>query len=472
MKKYLFLLLILGSLTAMGQEERPRYVQPQRFGEERPMFIQYLDLVGVKTLDIHMTGNYTTLCIYQDTVDYVGVRLNSWDDTNRIPDNIFTLNPTAGLHILSVYGFGTAGELEVHTSIKNLSILNEWYNLIVVSSSTDTLRFNSIGATAQGNSTIQFLSPMVVENGVWLMAEDQGYIKYYNYECVDYSEMTRDQGSIVGRYRNGEEVSKPLAYNTVGQRLLPGRMGWYNLSDRIHLNLYAALNGCRTEEKSYHPAAAIKNSIGSFQGELTYDIVARKQFTFGVGIGYSRDKYRFKDHYVHFVGNVTEYDENGFWSSTWPYNNPIGDNPPSCGNPNNWYEMPSNPGIDSLQYWSSSMKVSYFTIPIHFEYYVNKDHSQGLHVGFDLVPGFALGDAVLNQHFGRSVGKGVDEYTNVKYESLFNMNSYDRWGIDPMCDIRLSAGWGVWNVFAQYALERFWFCSAYFPFKVGIKLSL
>lgn len=58
MKKYLFLLLILGSLTAMGQEEDlPLVVQNEGMREERPRLIQYLDMTDVNSLYILLWGN-------------------------------------------------------------------------------------------------------------------------------------------------------------------------------------------------------------------------------------------------------------------------------------------------------------------------------------------------------------------------------------------------------------------------------
>lgn len=465
MKKYLFLLLILGSLTAMGQEEDlPLVVQNEGMREERPRLIQYLDMTDVNSLSILLWGNYSTYYVIQDTVDYVAVQLASWDDTSLVPSNICTLNKKQMPHYAYLHagGIGSYGFMEIHTTIKDLGIANQHYNTVTVSSTSDTLRLTELTVQACDFSTVAFRGPIVVEERVYMEAEHKALIKYHSYECEDFGESTRDQGSIIGYYRNGENI-RPFKFNTVGE-MFHSYNKRYTLTDRIHLNLYGAYNDCPVRiDKEYESAysnrpSEFKGGIGSYQIELAYDIVARKHFTFGMGVGFNMDKYKFKDPYVRYISLMPIIDPEYGPIGVSGYYSVYVDDPPVCGG-------------DSLQYWKSGLNVPFISFPVHVAYYANKDHKKGLHVGLDFIPRASI-KGYAYQRYGQPTGEST--FNGKPYEEFINM--YGRDFIDPVVqiDIRLSVGWGAWSIFGQYSsgMASLLMFDYEYAYKVGLKLTL
>lgn len=210
----------------------------------------------------------------------------------------------------------------------------------------------------------------------------------------------------------------------------------YSASDRFHIDLYGGWDTYIL--RGDHENVPAKLALGNFQAEMTYDLVTRPHFTFGLGLGYSHSNFALRDPYVRYSEYLPVYDE--VTRRVMGY----------AGN----YDLISEEiPFGEEQYWHSQLILRQLTLPIHFSYYCSKDHTKGLHFGTDLVFGL-LRKGNVHQRYGESLGTDTDEYTGTPYETFLNCSRYDHYECDPQIDIRLSAGWGPWNLFAQYGLMR------------------
>lgn len=431
--------------------------QPPYTNTDIPQYVQYLNLTdSFPNLRFNIMGEYSTIVFEQDTVDYVSMRLNSWDDTNHVHSWI-NLNP-GSWPLLTIFARGQ-DVIQIHSRHKDLYIYAQYSNHIYIHSSCDSvLRYDNINIQADDHCIVEFINPISVANKISLLAQNSAIIRYFQYTCKTYEECTRDFGSIQGFLRNGENVWQSLKGYHIetnsSKRSHPTKMGWYNASDRFHINLYGGwdtyiLRGGRE-------TVPAKLALGNYQAEMTYDLVAKTHFAFGIGLGYSHSNFALRDPYVRYYETLPFYDEET-GRLMWYYPN---------------YDLLSEEiPFGEEQYWHSQFILRQLTLPIHFSYYCNKDHTKGLHFGADLVFGL-LRKGNVHQRYGKSLGTGTDEYTGDPYETFLNYSKYDYFEFDPQIDIRISAGWGPWNLFAQYGLMRLVPCWGKNSLAFGLKISL
>lgn len=434
--------------------------------QEPTKLIQRLDLSSQKYLMIHVGGEYASVAIYQDTEDYVAVRNPLWNDSSLTSQPLFELTQNDFLHTLWVDGNARAGAIEIHTKRNDLNIYSRLYNHVGVyaAKAHDTVRLRSIRVQTNDYSMVEIGSPLVAED-VQLIAEKHSTIYYHSYAAERYSENTKESGIIYGGMRNGESLAKKhhlFDYNTEGYKLMEFR---YRPAQRLHLSVTAALlsggseplSGFGWTENHYiedYPYPDLKTTLGCYQLTMSYDIICRKHFAFGLGLEYSYNRFKYKDPYVDYYYNRYEPDE--------------------FGRPDNNYLVPMEPpygGGDSLQYWSSQLTAQYIAIPFGVTYYADKNHRKGLHVGLELVPGFAISDSKLHRRYCQ-----WDELEGSNTTEGFVINEYYPIKLYTMVDLRLSIGWGAWSFMVQGSPDSanwgFRTPSAVYPFRMGVKVSL
>ena len=123
--KRLALFFALLSATPLWAQlvEQPPYTKA-----DIPQYVQYLNLTdSFPNLRFIIMGEYSTIVFEQDTVDYVSLRLNSWDDTNRVHSWI-NLNP-GSWPLLTIFARGQ-DVIQIHSRHKD--IYNQ-HNLLVKS---------------------------------------------------------------------------------------------------------------------------------------------------------------------------------------------------------------------------------------------------------------------------------------------------------------------------------------------------
>lgn len=434
--------------------------------QEPTKLIQRLDLSSQKYLMIHVGGEYASVAIYQDTEDYVAVRNPLWNDSSLTSQPLFELTQNDFLHTLWVGGNARAGAIEIHTKRNDLDIYSRLYNHVGVyaAKAHDTVRLRSIRVQTDDYSMVEIGSPLVAED-VQLIAEKHSTIYYHSYAAERYSENTKESGIIYGGMRNGESLAKRhglFNYNTDGYKLLEYR---YRPAQRLHLSLTAALlsagskplSGFGWTENRYvedYPYPEMKTTLGCYQLTVSYDIVCRKHFAFGLGLEYSYNRFKYQDPYVDFYYNRYEPDE--------------------FGRPDNNYLVPMEPpygGGDSLQYWSSQLTAKYIAIPFGVTYYANQNHRKGFHVGLELVPSFGISDGKLRRRYSQ-----WEEIEDGNITNGFVVNDYYPVTLYTMIDLRLSIGWGAWSFMVQGSPDSanwgFRTPSSVYPFRMGVKVSL
>lgn len=438
--------------------------------QEPTKLIQRLDLSSQKYLMIHVGGEYTSVVIYQDTEDYVAVRNPLWNDTSLTSQPLFELTQSDFFYTLWVGGNARTGVIEIHAKRDNLDIYSCLYNHVGVypAKAGDTVRLRSIRVQTDDYSMVEIGSPLLAED-VRLIAEKHSSIYYHTYMAERYSENTKESGIIYGGIRNGESLAKKhrlFDYNTEGYKLMEHR---YRPAQRLHLSVTAALLSAGskplsgfgwTENRYYedYPYPEMKTTLGCYQLTMSYDIVCRKHFAFGLGLEYSYNRFKYQDPYVDFYYNRYEPDE--------------------YGRPDNNYLVPMEPPIgggDSLQYWSSQLTAKYVAIPIGVTYYADKNHRKGLHVGLELVPSFAINDGTLNRHYSQ-----WDEQDGTNHVSGVIINSKQPMQLYTLLDLRLNIGWGAWSIMMQGSPDSAnWSFSSsdsglinVYSFRMGVRVTL
>ncbi|MBQ6068468.1 MAG: hypothetical protein IJK84_03100 [Bacteroidales bacterium] len=452
MKQLALTLLLFAALTVAAQE-------PTKL-------IQRLDLSSQKYLMIHVGGEYASVAIYQDTTDYVAVNNPQWNDSSQTSQPLFELTQNDFLHILWVGGNARAGVIEIHTKRSDLDISSRLYNHVGIfaAKAHDTIRLRTLRVRTDDYSMVEIAVPLVAED-VQLIAEKHSTIYYDSYAAERYSENTKENGIIYGGMRNGESLAKNhrlFDYNTEGYKLMEYR---YRPAQRLHLSLTAALlsagskplSGFGWTENHYvedYPYPDIKTTLGCYQLTLSYDIVCRKHFAFGLGLEYSYNRFKYQDPYVDYYYNRYEPDE--------------------YGRPDNNYLVPMEPpygGGDSLQYWSSQLTAKYVAIPIGVTYYSDKNHRKGWHVGLELVPSFNINEGKLYRRYSQ-----WDEIEGTNTTEGFVVNSYLPIPLYTTVDLRLTIGWGAWSVMVQGSPDSanwgFRTPSSVYPFRMGVRVSL
>ena len=435
--------------------------------QEPTKLIQRLDLSSQKYLMIHVGGEYASVAIYRDTVDYVAVRNPLWNDSALTSQPLFELTQTEFFYTLWVGGNARAGVIEIHTKRDNYDIYSRLYNHVSIVGG-DTLRLKRIRVQADDYSLVEISSPLVAED-VQLIAEKHSTIYYHTYMAERYSENTKDHGIIYGGMRNGESLAKKhhlFDYNTEGYKLMEFR---YRPAQRLHLSVTAALlsggseplSGFGWTENHYiedYPYPDLKTTLGCYQLTMSYDIICRKHFAFGLGLEYSYNRFKYKDPYVDYYYNRYEPDE--------------------LGRPDNNYLVPMEPpygGGDSLQYWSSQLTAQYIAIPFGMTYYADKNHRKGLHVGLELVPCFGINDGTLNRRYSQ-----WDEQDEDNHVSGVIINSKQPIQLATLLDLRLSVGWGAWSIIMQGSPDTAnWSFSSksnglikVYSFRMGVRVTL
>lgn len=409
--------------------------------QEPTKLIQRLDLSSQKYLMIHVGGEYASVAIYQDTEDYVAVRNPLWNDSAQTSQPLFELTQSDFLYTLWVGGNARAGMIEIHTKRDNLDIYSRLYNHVGIFSakSGDTVRLRSIRLQADDYSLVEIVAPLVAED-VQLIAEKHSTIYYHTYMAERYSENTKDHGIVYGGMRNGESLAKKhhlFDYNTDGYKMFEHR---YRPAQRLHLSVTAALlsagskplSGFGWTENQYpestDPFPETKTTLGCYQLTVSYDIVCRKHFAFGIGLEYSYNRFKFKDPYVDFFHH-DQPDLGSFIFSTNDYLTPM---------------EPPYGGGDSIQYWSSQLTAKYVAIPIGVAYYADRNHRKGFHVGLELVPSFAIHEGDLHRRYCQ-----WDEIEGSNTTEGFVINSHQPISLYTTVDLRLNIGWGAWSVMIQ-----------------------
>ena len=451
MKQIAFVLLLLTALTASAQP-------PNKM-------VQYLDLSSQKYLNINVTGYYLTVVLYQDTVDYVALSDPLWSDTTMLTHPFFELNSNGPVNMLWVYGHGRNGIVEIHTRRDDLYLSNRYYNHVYVSTHSDTLRYRRVQIQSDDFSMVELTAPLVAEE-VLMMAEKSSIIYYKSYTAETYSENTKDHAIIYGGIRNGEsQVNKHGLdkYTTDGKR--PSFLWQYRPNQRLHFSFTAALlragrttmSGFGWKEDTYPDEEiafpTMKTALSNYQAEMSYDFVCRKHVALSLGVGYSYNRFKFKDPYLDYLAGAEHYE----------------------GYVVNSYLTPMNPhygGGDSLQFWSTQLTTRYITIPLTLTYYADRNHRKGFRVGLSLLPSFGLGEGTLLSRYcqWQESGNELDG---------FAINDYHNNGISLkyMTDIRLSIGWSVWSMMVQFSPDWSFSLTSNgivpaYPFRMGLMLTL
>lgn len=451
--KRLALFFALLSATPLWAQlvEQPPYTKA-----DIPQYVQYLNLTdSFPNLQFYIDGEYSTIVFEQDTVDYVSMRLNSWDDTNHVQAwiNLDPVSPS-----MSIYVRGQ-DVVQIHSRHKDLRFYAHNSNHIYIHSSCDSvLHYDNVIISAFDHCIVEFTNP-IVANTVMLDADDYATIRYFRYTCKSYREHTYKYGSIEGLIRNGENVRKHGWKSGHVETNFPQsphttQKNKYSASDRFHINLYGGWDTYIL--RGGQETVPAKLALGNYQAEMTYDLVAKTHFAFGIGLGYSHSNFALRDPYVRYYETLPFYDEE---TGRLMWYNP------------NYDLLSEEIPFGEEQYWHSQLILRQLTLPIHFSYYCNKDHTKGLHFGADLVFGL-LRKGNVHQRYGKSLGTGTDEYTGDPYETFLNYSKYDYFECDPQIDIRLSAGWGPWNLFAQYGLMRLVPSWGKNSLAFGLKISL
>lgn len=464
MKKHLLipLFLLLASVPLRAQ-------QPE-------MLVQYLDLSSQKRLTFLVHGEYTTVNIYQDTVDFVAIRCPLAVDTAYMSES-FSLSETQDhFHsTLWIGGIGRQGIFEVHTKRKDIDICVQYYNSVRLCTvdPRDTLRLNTLHVQTNDFSTMAIARMMLVAQDVFLLAEDCSRITYNGYMAEHYSENTKDNGVIYGGTRNGEsQASKHhlLEYDTEGY----DAFRWhYHAADRLHFSFIGSLltlgerplsgfgwrwgSPWNPHPDDYGPFQFqhTRTTPTSFQAECSYDVIAKPRFAAGVGAGYCYSRFLFASAYV----GAAEYDQ---------FANPADPNVVYSHNSCNLAHLQTHFGNE--RDWTTWFTTHYLTIPITFTYYAADNHRKGFHAGIDLIPGFAVGRGVTHRQLC-SWGVVADEPVGMV------VNEYEYVDLEHTLDVRLSIGWGAWSVILQVCNSGsfdVWKSPSRmaYPFRMGLKISL
>ena len=436
--------------------------------QEPTKLVQRLDLSSQNYLLILVGGEYTSVAIYQDTVDYVAVRNPLWRDSALLDQSLFELVQHDFFSTLWVQGNARTGVIEVHLRRDDFDINTRYYNHVAIVGG-DTLRLRKLRVTADDYSLVEVRSPLVAED-VALIAEKHSTIYYHTYRAERYSENTKESGIIYGGERNGESLAGKhhlFDYHTEGYKLMEYR---YRPAQRLHLSVTAALlsagrkplSGFGWTVNQYPedevPFPELKTTVGCYQLTMSYDIICRKHFAFGIGLEYSYNRFKFKDPYVDFL----HYDRTNAGEVIVASNDYLTAVEPPYG------------GGDSLQYWSSRLTAKYVAIPIGVTYYADRNHRKGFHVGLELVPSFAINGAQLHNRYSQWSDRddqGVEG--NI-------VNGYRAIRTYTTVDLRLSLGWGAWNIVVQGSPDSanwgFSFTSnslvPVYPFRMGVKVTL
>ena len=465
MKHLILTVLLLAAVGAAAQE-------PQKI-------VQHLDLNPEKTLMITVSGEYTTVYIYQDTVDYVSILTPNMIDTAQITQPLFKYEERTNLpdHLM-VGGFGAYTVFEIHLKTEKLFLYSRLYNRVTLSTATGyghKLKYKSLSVQTDDYSMVDIESPVEAEN-ILMIAEKNSLIRYHSYTADIYSENTKENAIIYGGERNGEpQYSKHhvTEYKTEGYKPFEPKQIRYRPAQRIHLRLSSALlnggltatSGLGWKEETYPESQiaypSMKTTLGSHQVELGYDVICRKHFAIGIGVGYSYSHYRFKDPYVGYI--VSDWNEYTHQAD-------------------NIYLTPRNPpygGGDSLNNWSTHITTNYITFPISLTYYADRKHHKGFHVSVAVVPGFGLGQGKLNSRYCQW---DENPETNSATGMIINdkhLNNYGEIGLYPTVDYRITVGWSRWSVMLQLpASSSFSFSFAaqslipFYPFRLGLMLDL
>lgn len=463
MKKFLLIpmLLLLSAWSSRAQ-------QPE-------MLVQYLDLSSQRHLTFFVEGEYTTVNIYQDTVDFVAIRYPLAADTAHMNESFFLTDVCNGsFATLCIMGIGRQGIFEVHTKRKDIDICVRYYNTVGLCAAKphDTIRLNTLRVQANDFSMVS-VNPMLVAQNVFLLAEDCSRITYHRYKAERYSENTKDNGVIYGGTRNGEsQASKHhlLEWNTEGYDPFPlHNRKHYHAADRLHLSLIGSLltlgesplSGFGWARKlvtsdAYGPFQFqhTRTTPTSFQAEFSYDVVAKPRYAIGIGVGYSYSRYEFVSPYV----GVEDY---GSYVAPGDPNVAYGCN--SC----NFAHLLTPFGNEYD--WTTWFTTHYVNLPISFAYYAADDHRKGFHAGLDLIPSFAIGQGTTHRQLcswdaaGSPSGMIVNEYESVD--------------LCHTLDARFSVGWAAWSVIFQVSNVGSFLVwksptKLAYPFRIGLKFNL
>lgn len=453
MKRLVLILLLLVSFGSSAQEASK--------------LVQYVDLSSQKQLTIIVSGHYTTVLVYQDTVDYVAICDPLWSDTASLNHPFFQLTGNDFITTLAVFGEGRTGVVEIHLRRDDLCLVSRYYNHVYLTSESDTLKYDHVQIQTDEYSTVELLRPLVANNVV-MTAEKFSSIYYSSYSAEHYSENNMNNAIIQGEMRNGKvpDPRKKNGYNykTEGTRSSIRR---FRPEDRLHLSFTAALltAGSSTlspigfeinhyNDQLYYPE--FQNTIGCYIGEVSYDVVSCRHLALGLGVGFSYNKYKFKDGYVDYIHNIQpasiDYFANNYLTPTIP---PYG-------------------GVNSQENWSTHLTTRYLILPISFTYYANTNHRKGFHAGLAWVPSVGLGKGILRSNY--SQWESSEDGSTIEGSVV---NDYHNQGLDLyfLNDIRFSIGWARWSVMVQFSPSRSISMSnnsliPAYPFRVGVTMNL
>lgn len=478
-------MMMLAALVAAAWPTAAQY-QPAKM-------VQQLDELSAFKSLIVIAWSRSHVSVIQDTVDYVEFNLYNAADTASLPDGIVHVAPLEyGGGILYVQGFPTVLGVTLHLKTKSLSLSAEGYSWVSLSpiKARDSLVYDDLSLQAEEHGTLRVDSHIHAEN-ISLHASSLGLVVCNGYRSPNFFEEKYRGGEISVYFRNGEYDKNEFASRNVwgNTRLAVHR---YKPIERVHLSLLggihnwgtSSLNGLsgteyvfdyRTvaywERTAWEDAASVRTTVGNVQAELTYDVVARRNFAIGVGLGYERNEYRLRHPFVSYVEGTDIAVHTDKINTTL----------------SNYTGFSILPEIGEITYrwqtingtWTSRFVTNYATLPIYFTYYADQNHRKGFHAGVAVVPGMALSKGQLVRHFDANGGRVPDSYSpagDTTWGTLrYDIHDVQEVKVNAKVDVRLTVGWANWSVFLQLSTtpviagDR---TLGLYPMKLGARISL
>ena len=430
------------------------------------MMRQTLELPDYRGLTVASFGN-AQVTIVQDTTDYVAFFVTSAADTATLPNGLIKVfDSNYGYGNIGILSYPTVLFVELHLQKNDLYIAAEDYSSVTLNSanSRDSLQYKRLVLQSSGHSTLK-AERHIHSHEIILRAHDFGIVRCSSYTSPKYSEEHWRNGLLVVGSRNGKwEGIKEGEYRQWGNIYDFTRR--YRPIERVHLSVLGGFHNWGTgplnglagteyvpdyrevaywERNAWEDAASTKTTLGSIQAELTYDIVARRNYTIGLGLGYERDEYSLRHPFVSWVESTDiPVQTNKINTILYHYTG-----------------FSILPEIGEITYrrqelghgWNSRFVTNYAILPIYFTYYADQNHKKGFHAGVAVVPGMALSKGKLVRHFNVRGDRVPDSYTpngdTTWGVMAFDIHDVQELKVNAKVDVRLSVGWGNWSLFLQ-----------------------
>lgn len=247
--------------------------------------------------------------------------------------------------------------------------------------SFDNISGNNLQLTSSGNSNI------TIADGIWEFAEgtlsDASNIQFdcsVNKKSLTWTGYSFGDIPIEVEYENSTAKVPPFSFNLL--------LGFHNWAKKQGYFCIAETNGYQIDTR-----------LGAFQAELNFNLLRSKRIWMGLGVGYSRNRYRF-----------------------------------STQNPLNMY--PELTDLDVYSNTSHYLTTHFITVPVHLTLRLHKS----LQIGVAAVPGF-------NPRYRNDIFLAENNsynQQNVLYTHHDLLNPY-------RCDLRLTLGSPHWGAYLQMA---------------------